>query len=356
MEQMSCRCITASEYDEYLRFARIAWGDGSVQASRTRLDWLYGANPYTQGAERDLFALFDGDRIVGSHHRMQLPWRVGEAKIIFPTCHDLYVLSEYRRGGGLELITAPLKGQRCALLFGLSAQAEPIYSRLQKAYSRLRTDEVRSFWLQKVYRRFSALPKLLLFKAGVVPRVKLCWREEVRTAIGLRIQVTPQPDNAQIEAALSCTPDASIYTDWDEKSFRWRFFHAAAPPHLLLLVFSGAQCLGRAVLSFGIKHGLPLGRLVELTAPHSPAALSLLLEEIDRSLLTSGVAIALAATTDANSAAALSAKGWAERKNPARTRIFMQDHGVDLSRCHIWGGSWDFGMDLPARVTLRSEL
>ncbi len=348
-----CRGVHASEYEEYLRFARIAWGSGSAQASRKRLEWLYGGNPYSRGSVLDLLALFDGDRIVGCHHYMQLPWMVGEERIVFPTFFDIFVLPEYRSRGGFELITTPYEGLHASLCFGLSDQSEKILSILHKASAAWRTQQVRSFWMEKIYPSVRGISNLMLSKIGITPKVLLQERERAYQKDGLCVQATTDPSPAQIEAALSCTPDASIYTDWDEKSFRWRFFGDGVPPHLLLLALSGGDCLGRALISFGSKRGTLIGRLVELTAPRSEAALHTLVHEIDMALRRSGVAVALAATTDAKGAAVLGSRGWSERKKQPGSRIFLGKRSADLTRCHIWGGSWDFGTDLPARVTLR---
>src|SRR5207248_11795518 len=108
--KLFCRGLAPGEEDAYISFAKKIWGAGSFQAHPPSLKWLYKANPNSRGMQSDLLVLWDENKIVGAHHRLRLPWRIGGQRITMPALHDLAVLPNYRKGEGLQLILAALAG------------------------------------------------------------------------------------------------------------------------------------------------------------------------------------------------------------------------------------------------------
>src|ERR1700694_2767412 len=94
--RLECRGLRWEEIADYLRFARETWGKKSPQAMESRLQWLYQHNPLTRGIDQDLIVAVSNGRIVGSHHRMRLPWILGGEKVVVPSFHDLALTSEHR--------------------------------------------------------------------------------------------------------------------------------------------------------------------------------------------------------------------------------------------------------------------
>lgn len=344
---VDCRGLTAAEQPAYLEFARKAWGRSKdwPQAQPSFLSWLYQENPHTLGMERDLLVLVHGDRIVGAHHRMRVPWRLNGKKVIVPSLHDLAVLPEFRESSGeqklmppgLRIMLAALEKEAHVALFGMASVADTIYERL-------RVPSIKLYWMEKVRSRIRAGIEYAGSRLGLslhAPRTLS--RGAVKTA-DLEIARIPNPSDEEISEALSIPARASSFADWDTASFRWRFFHAIGPVNVLLLARRHGLPVGRAVISLGGKNGVYVGRVVDLLF-EDPDCLQAFIAETGRVLSDAGAPAGLAVTSSGEVAKQFLAAGWSYRKNPGGSRWFS-GRGIERPQDFwICGGAWDYGCD-----------
>lgn len=333
-EKLICRALARGEEDAYLTFAGKAWGRGSVQATASRLAWLYERNPNSRGMQSDLLVLWHESEIVGAHHRMRLPWRIRDARMEVPSLHDLAVLPAYRRGGGLQLILAALAGEARVALLGLSNVSDEIYRRMSVPTLKL-------FWLERNRNPLAAGLQVLASHLVKRREHSLARGNVVRNQY--QFSRIMEPSEQDLMAAVSMRPAAEAYVDWDLPSFRWRFFDAEGPANLLFLARSGTEIVGRAVLSIGLRHGLPVGRLVDMVISQ-PECQNPMIEVINDALDELKISFAFFTTSSRELADAWIARGWHYKNNPPGARWFSRDRSA-MPRFWIQGGAWDFGCD-----------
>jgi hypothetical protein len=337
--QIICRGLQSGEEPAYLEFARQAWGSGSVQAQQEHLDWLYRHNPNTRRQEKDLLVMFDGDRIVGAHHRMRIPWSIQGQAAIVPSLHDLYVLPSHRSGQGSQLILAALGGEANAALFGLSGVSDQIYARL-------RLPLVPLIWLNKwryLVRAGFQHAGSRLGRRARQPQGKILQGE--RRIGGFDVLWTHKPTPRQLEAALCLVPGKPVFPNWTASAYAWRFFHDSGPDNILLLADKAGTILGRAVISFGTRHGIGTGRIVEVVSSDSQCVAALV-QAIEHVFSGMRVPFSSAVTNSTELAQALSVCGWKKRKSAPGARWFSRKRNLQPEDISVCGGVWDFGCDL----------
>lgn len=342
---IECRGMAATEEAAYLQFAREAWGANWPQVQPSFLTWLYQENPNTHGMQRDLLVLVDGDRIVGAHHKMRVPWRINGKRFIVPSLHDLAVLPEYRKPTqqqglvppGLKIIFAALEKETHVGLFGMTEIADKIYERLHVPSMKL-------FWLEKIRSRIKAGLQLAGARLGLSTRLRKPTARTTRRSGDYEIACLPTPAGEEIAEALSINPKLQTHADWDIPSFRWRFFHELGPTNLLLIARRNSMPVGRAVISLGLKTGAFVGRIVDLAFQEENCA-PFLIAEIDQTLSDLGVPVCLAVTSSQNVADTLIARGWRYRKQSGGSRWYSSRGSERPQDFWICGGAWDFGCD-----------
>lgn len=342
---IECRGMTPDEEPAYLQFAREFWGPDSPQADPLFLRWLYRENPNTQGMQRDLLILAEGSRIVGSHHRMRVPWRVNGNRLMVPSLHDLAVLPEYREAGGkqglvppgLKIMLAALEKETYIGLFGMTPVADQIYERMH-------VPEIKLFWLEKIRSRIKAgiqmaasLLDVPIRKAGSVGRSTKSFEDY---EIG-RIAI---PIGEEFEEAVSVKPREQTFPDWDFGAFRWRFFHDFGPRNILLIARKNHVPVGRAVISLGLKKGIFVARVVDLVFQEEQC-LPALTTEINQLFSELGAPVCLAVTSSQKVADEFIASGWRYRKESHGSRWFSSRGSERPQEFWISGGAWDFGCD-----------
>lgn len=332
-----CGGLQAAELPAYLHFARRAWGANSPQASPRRLDWLYSANPVTQGIGRDLIVLRQGDRIIGAHHRMRIPWNIRGERRIVGSLHDLAVLPEYRTGGGLQLILAALAREPHVALFGLSEAADQIYQRMK-------VPSVPVWWLQKLRNPVRIAAQMAAARLDFPPPRFPALKPDHLTQSEFAILSTPAPSDSEINAALSLHPEAEAFPDWDAATFRWRYFHPLGPRNLLFLARNGSSTTARAIISLGVRNAVLTARIVELLATQA-SAIPPLLAAIEKSLREMRVPLAFAVTGSQTVLDALKASGYKLRAHQPGARWFAQKRAEAPANFWVSGGAWDFGCD-----------
>jgi hypothetical protein len=334
--------LSPSELPAYLDFARRAWGAGSPQASPRRLEWLYSANPVTQGMERDLLVVRQGDRIIGAHHRMRIPWNIRGERLIVPSLHDLAVLPEYRTGGGLQLILSALAREPHVALFGLSEAADQIYQRM-------RVPPVQLWWLQKLRNPLRIAVQMAASRLDFPPprlpaANKAVFGLDHFARSDLEIISSSTPSDSEIESALSLRPEAEAFPDWDASTFRWRYFHPLGPRNLLFLARKNNATLARAVVSLGVRNGVLTARIVELLS-REDSAIAPLLSAVERSLDRLRVPLAFAVTGSEQVLKNLQSLGYKLRASQPGARWFAQKKTAAPASFWVSGGAWDFGCD-----------
>jgi hypothetical protein len=329
--------LTSSELPAYLEFARLAWGADSPQASPSRIEWLYSANPVTQGMERDLLVLRQGDRIIGAHHRMRIPWSIRGERMIVPSLHDLAVLPEYRTGGGLQLILAALAREAHVALFGLSEAADQIYQRM-------RVPTVPLWWLQKLPKPMRVVAQMAAARLDFPPPRFPVLKPDGFSQGDIEILSTPSPSNSEIQAALALRPETEAFPDWDISTFRWRYFHPLGPRNVLFLARKNNSRLARAVVSLGVRNAVFTARIVELLSLED-SAVAPLLAAIEGSLDRLRVPLTFAVTGSQSILEALKSAGYKLRANQPGARWFAQKKPSAPAKFWVSGGAWDFGCD-----------
>jgi hypothetical protein len=343
--EVICRCIMPSEEAAYLEFARVAWGKNSAQADQSFLTWLYKENPNTLGIERDLLVLVDGNKIVGAFHRMRIPWRIDSKRLIVPSVHDLFVLPSHRTVGGeqclvppgVQVMMAAVERETHVALFGLGEVAD-------KIYERMRNPAVPVFWLEKIRSRAKAGTQMVASRLGWSVHVGRHINKSVTKTSDFEVLriVNPTPD--ELVEALTITPAAPTYPDWDLASYRWRFFHELGPRNILLLARRNRTLSGRAVVSVGLKNGVVVARVVELVFQDAEC-LDALSEQIEETFNDMQVPVCLAVTSSREVAERFQRAGWGFRKKTIGARWFTQRGEIRPEGFWICGGAWDYGCD-----------
>ena len=344
-QKVVCRCLEPKEEAAYLEFARAAWGNNSVQVDQSFLAWLYKENPNTRGIERDLLVLVDRNKIVGAFHRMRIPWRIDSKRLIVPSVHDLFVRSSHRtvRGEqclvppGVQVMLAALESETHVALFGLGEVAD-------KIYERMRNPAVRVFWLEKIRSRANAATQMVASRLGWSVRSSRQINRGITKTHDFEVLRIVGPSHDELIEALTITPAARTYPDWDLASYRWRFFHELGPRNILLLARRNRTLSGRAVVSIGLKNGVVVARVVELVFQDAEC-LDALLEGIEETFNDMGVPVCLAVTSSREATERLQRAGWDFRKKAIGARWFTQRGEIRPEAFWISGGAWDYGCD-----------
>lgn len=337
ISSLECRSLRNEDRAAFLTFARDMWGRHSPQARPGFLRWALDHNPHGRPSAVDFFiALADG-RVVASHRRMRVPWRVeGEARVGV-SLYDLAALPEHRQGVGAQLVLRAIAGESIVLAAGLSPDA-------QRLYERLRAPKIRLYGLQRVLSPPRWLSQRVRSELGTgfgaPPRVA----EDLRVR-GVQLQITSHPDDRTLSAAAALpAPDPG--PAWDAPGLRWRFFHPEGPRAVLVQARVDGALAARAVVSVGLRQQARVARVVDAVVP-DPKLWPALSAGIDRAARRSHASVALLATSDPVAADALRAQGWSPRPEDPVAAAFFRGVAVDPARLRLWGGAWDLGVDPP---------
>jgi hypothetical protein len=261
--------LEAGQVDDLLRFSRAVFGERSYQGTRRYLDWLYAGNPLSRGLSDCLVAVEDG-KIVGCMHRMRLPLAGAGGAGILDSLQNHIVSPDVKSGVGLMLLRRSAKEAEVAFSPGVNA-------RLAEAYRQLRHPEVPTFWLQKTLRPAKAAAQYALARAFPARREGAAVLSPARAqrAVGKGATVSVVPGEAELQAmATAMTARFAAlgkpHVAWTPGIVRWRYFAANGPASLLV----GTPGAGPwAVLSYGVRNGVSLARLMEFEDGGDPAFL-----------------------------------------------------------------------------------
>jgi hypothetical protein len=296
--------------------------------------------------ERDLLVLAAGNKIVGTHHRMRIPWRVNGKRLVVPSVHYLYVVDAHRTGGeqhflppAVQIMLAAFEREAHVGLFGLGEVPDKIYQKIG-------IPAVRVFWLEKIRSRVKAGTQMVASRLGWPVGIGRQLNRRTTKAFGFEVSriVDPAPD--ELAEALTITPAAQTYPDWDLASYRWRFFHELGPRNILLLARTNGKLSGRAVVSVGLRNSVIVARVVELVF-YDAACLDALSEEIERIFSELRVPVCLAVTNSKEVVERFRRVGWEHRREAIGARWFTQMGEIHPEGFAISGGAWDYGCDAP---------
>jgi hypothetical protein len=294
--------LEAGRTDDLLRFSRAVFGERAYQGTRRYLDWLYGENPAAQGLGDCLVAVEDG-AVVGCMHRMRLPLAGGGE---LTSLQNHIVSPDVKSGVGLMLLRRSAKEAQVAFSPGVNA-------RLAQAYRQLRHPEVPTYWLWKPLRPFKAAAQLGVARLSPARReggAVLSPAEAQRAGL----PVTAQPSEAALAAMASAmtarfAATGQPHVAWTRELVRWRYFSETGPASLLVGTPGATPW---AVLSYGVRGGLSVARLMEYEAEGD----SSFMKGILRAARGLGAAAVLGYTTQDEIRDSLVAAGWRPKKDP----------------------------------------
>jgi predicted N-acetyltransferase YhbS len=297
--------LAADRVDDLLRFSRTVFGERSYQGTRRYIDWLYGANPFAQGLGDCLVAVED-EAVVGCIHRMRLPLAGAAGADGLTSLQNHIVSPKVKSGVGLMLL------RRCAKEAAI-AFSPGVNGRLAQAYRQLRHPEVPTHWLWKPVRPIKAAAQLGL--ARIFP----ARREGAAVLAPARVRKTDfavttrpgEPELAAMAAAMTgrFAETGNPHVAWTPELVGWRYFSNGGPASLL--VGTPGQCPW-AVLSYGVRNGLPVARLMEYEEKGDPR----LMRTVVRAARDLGAAALLGYTTEESIKDRLLAAGWRLKKDP----------------------------------------
>jgi len=335
---IQCRGLKSNQIEEYLQFARQAWGCDSRQALRSRLRWLYEENPNSGGMQKDLIVLLAEGRIVGTHHRTRLRWNIDGKSVIIPTLHDLFVLESHRTGGGLQLVLAALAGESRVALFGLAPSSDVIYERM-------RVPALQVHSLRKVGSRLLAGAQIAASRVNLRRRSVITLADAEVSYGPYTIHRRSGPSDDLLREVLAVRPCGEAYADWDALTYRWRFFHRSGPQNVLFAAKANGNAVGRAVVSIGIgsRRATAIARIVDF-AYMEPAVIAIMLESVDRTLKSVGIPVCYAVISSTEVKDHMVRTGWSILETGG-ARWFTRGGSGHPQNFWVCGGESDFGWD-----------
>lgn len=244
--------------ESYFDFARRNWGELCYQSKQEYLDWLYKKNPAGSSEQDFLIAINDSGQVIGSIHKMNIPWQLNNETVIVPAIHNLLVEEKYRTGNGLFLITASLKGAENIFIPGVNPP-------LSDAYKMLRSQELHIKQYRRILRPLAGSYRYLRAKLLNNTGRKILFSSSFSNQQG-SINYTFNPDQTILEQAVSSLQNNAVNyqqkLSWNSELLRWRFFDPQGPKHLMIYN-DDQQTLDFLIVSIGQRKGLTVARLIE---------------------------------------------------------------------------------------------
>ncbi|MDR2430948.1 MAG: hypothetical protein LBD99_01650 [Candidatus Margulisbacteria bacterium] len=284
----------------YQDFARRNWGQNCYQRSARYLRWLYQDNP-CRNNENPFLLLIEQERVIGTMHKMRLPWLIDGQKVTVSSIHNLLVDRDYRRGSGLMLITASLRDETNVLCPG-------VLPPLSKAYQMLHCQKINALWFRKII-----------------------WPLGAKTTIAQRLELL---DSAQIAAMIKTLNNKSgCHPLWDAEIFNWRFLQG--PKH----IFLWADSANFLILSAGRRKGLTVARIID---GHIEDKNSPLWQDALNTARALGAVVLLGYTADENLREYFLAKTKPRAKHPL---VFFYHKDKKIRAMNFNASAGDFGLE-----------
>lgn len=302
------QALEAGQVDDLLRFSRVVFGERSYQGTQAYLDWLYAENPCAKGFEDCLVAV-EEEEIVGCMHRMRLPLAGHAGAQTLDSLQNHIVSPDVKSGVGLMLLRRSAKEAEAAFSPGVNA-------RLAAAYRQLRHPEVPTFWLWKPLRPVKAAIQLALAKVSPSRRegTAILAPAKAQRAVGRGVSVTTRPSEEALQAMAEAMTarfagSGKPHVAWTRELVRWRYFSQGGPASLLI---GSPGTSPWAILSYGVRNGLSVARLMEYEEEGDPG----LMRDVIRAARGLGASALFAYTTEEPMKDRLLAAGLKLRKDP----------------------------------------
>jgi hypothetical protein len=190
-----------------------------------------------------------------------------------------------------------------------------VHGRLGDAYRRLGYREIPSYWLSKVLRPIAAVHQVASARLGrgrISPSSLLVSETSLRRS-KINIMATTSPSNdalARLAAEMQRQGEESgvAFVCWTSEMVRWRYFSKPGPAHVLVGDPGNSSW---AVLSYGLRNGVRVARLVEYEERGDKS----FMRDVLRVARWLGAAVALAYSTRQTFRDALLSTGWRFVKN-----------------------------------------
>ncbi|MCX7418958.1 MAG: GNAT family N-acetyltransferase [Planctomycetia bacterium] len=269
MGKVECQEGNPSLAAAYLKFAATQFGATKSAANERYLSWLYEHNPFGGQWSDSLMAVTAAGDVVGCVHAMNVPWRVGQERVVVPAIHNLMVAPEHRQGIGMKMVMKTLQQHDLSII---PSAVEP----LGMLYRRLKCVPLASNW----YRR-------------VLSPLKIGWQLGAQKVMGWNPTAChfPQgvsavrlpsahgaawwatvPTDTQLEQLANVFNAARTTASGPEFSpefLRWRFFHELSPRHAVVWLEENGIISDSVILSLGPRQGFNVGRIIAAQASES---------------------------------------------------------------------------------------
>lgn len=246
--------------------------------------------------------------MVGCMHRMRLPLAGAGGADELASLQNHIVSPDVKSGVGLMLLRRSAKEAAVAFSPGVNA-------RLAEAYRQLRHPEVPTWWLWKPLRPVKAALQLALARVSPARRegTAVLDAARARRAVAKAAAVTVRPGEPELQAMAEAmtrrfAASGAPHVAWSADLVRWRYFADNGPASLLV----GTPGAGPwAVLSYGVRNGLSVARLME----DEEQGDSTFMRTVLRAARGLGAAALFGYTTEASVKDRLVAAGWKLRRD-----------------------------------------
>jgi hypothetical protein len=316
--------VPSTDVAALLSLSRRQFGADAYQAQPRYLDWLYRANPASQGPS-DCFVADQDGVPAGCIHRMMLPLTIAGEPGMLASLQNHFMVPHARSGAGMMLLRRAVRDVALGFSPGVAGKLGDVYRRL--GYK-----EVPSYWLARPL----SLARAALQKAvaGRLARKPVDIGRLRRRHAALAITASPDEEEviALSERMWRAGADAGAGVAWRPDLVRWRYFDPAGPHHVLVRRPDGTAT---AVFSLGPRGGLVVARLMECHGDVDDA----FHRDVLRVMRSAGAAAALCYTQDAQLADALESRGWRSRGSSVAS-FATRDAGLVLG-----AGATDVGLE-----------
>ncbi len=252
------------DFDEYSIFAKKEFGGNPQQSSKNYIQWLYKDNPYARDDyENFLVAKDEKKQIIGFIHKTILPWKIDGKKVMIATLHDLMMSPDYRDGSGVIVLMRSFKNEFACIVPGAVGD-------LRLGYLRLGHKEIQSYWFRRILNPLKLLQTLVTSKLGL--NAHYSWLKSNFTTQYKELTATSSPSTEQLiqlAGKLKEQDECEPYLDWNVELLKWRYFSERGPKHLLIEDTNN----NFSIISFGLRHGVPVARILEISNKCSPTFL-----------------------------------------------------------------------------------
>lgn len=322
------------DYQSYVEFALNNWGPTAYQANKNYIKWLYKESPASIKKDSDFLLVKDSasDKVIGSIHKLRLPWLVNGKILEIPAIHNLLVDKNERIGSGLFLITSSFKGEEHVFVSGVNPP-------LSKAYAALRCQKMVVNWYRVVISPLAIVKSFLANKLG---KSKTCNIEQHCQKYSNKNYIcTINPDYKTIKNIVNIVNSNNEKTQvkimWTPEWLQWRCFHKIGPKHLLFINKDNTEFI---IYSIGIRKGIKIARIIEST-PTNKQKFQKLYKESVKELKKLGCGLLLIYTTDKQLINNINSKPF---KSKTETYFYHKDK-QPFTDCSFNASSGDFGFE-----------